>query len=78
MSDKEILERIQKVYNRVTGRSDVVLKPGSRLIKIKEIGSLILVEMVAGIEDEFDIELSYTSIKSLKTVGGLIKIIKEQ
>lgn len=77
MNDSEILERIQKVYNKVTGRTDKVLKPGTRLVRTKEISSLILIELIAGLEDEFEIELKYATIKSLKTVRGLIKVIKE-
>ena len=59
MSDAEILERIQKVYNHVTGRTDVILRPGTRLIGKDEISSLAMIELIACIEDEFDIELTY-------------------
>lgn len=77
MSDSEILERIQKVYNQVTGRTDVILTPNTRLLKKDEISSLTMIELVACIEDEFDIALRYSAIRSLKNVRGLIKIIKE-
>ena len=77
MSDAEILERIQKVYNRVTGRTDVILTPNTRLLKKDEVSSLTIIELVACIEDEFDIALRYSEIRSLKNVRGLMKIIRE-
>ena len=77
MSDAEILERIQKVYNRVTGRTDVILTPNTRLLKKEEVSSLTMIELVACIEDEFDIVLRYSEIRSLKNVRGLMKIIRE-
>ncbi len=36
-----------------------------------------MIELVACIEDEFDIALRYSEIRSLKNVRGLMKIIKE-
>ncbi len=77
MSDAEILERIQKIYNRVTGRTDVILTPNTRLLKKDEVSSLTMIELVACIEDEFDIVLRYSEIRSLKKVRGLMKIIRE-
>ena len=77
MSDAEILERIQKIYNRVTGRTDVILTPNTRLLKKDEVSSLTMIELVACIEDEFDIVLRYSEIRSLKNVRGLMKIIRE-
>ena len=78
MDEKEILEHIQRVYNEVTGQDDLELKPGTRFKGKEEISSLVLVELVTCLEDEFDINLKYSDIKSLKTVRGLTKLIKEQ
>ncbi len=78
MTDNEILQRIQKVYNEVMGRTDVVLKPGTRLIRSEEISSFVLMELIVAIEEEFDIELTYSVIRSMRTIRGLIKHIKNQ
>lgn len=77
MSDAEILERIQRIYNRVTGRTDVILTPNTRLLKKDEVSSLTMIELVACIEEEFDIVLRYSEIRSLKNVRGLMTIIRE-
>lgn len=78
MTDHEILQRIQTIYNEVLGRTDVILKPGTRLMKSEEISSFVLMELIVAIEEEFDIELTYSSIRSMKTIRGLIDYIKKQ
>lgn len=78
MNDAEILERIQKVYNQVTGRTDVILRPNTRLRRTEEISSLTLIELIASLEEEFDMELRYSEIRSVKNVRGLMKIIKSR
>lgn len=78
MNDAEILERIQKVYNQVTGRTDVILRPNTRLRRTEEISSLTLIELIASLEEEFDLELRYSEIRSVKNVRGLMKIIKSR
>lgn len=77
MNDFEILERIQKVYNHVTGRTDIVLKPDTSIVRSEEISSLAIVELIACLEDEFNIELRYSAIRSVKNVRGLMKIIRK-
>ena len=76
MKDEEILARIQKVYNEVMGKTDVILKPGTQLVRSEGISSLVLMELIASLEDEFDVSLAYSTIRSLKTVRGLIKVIR--
>ena len=78
MNETEILERIRKIYSQVPGWTDVTLSPETRLGGKEEFSSLVLVELVTNIEDEFDIALKYSAIKSVKTVEDLIKLIREQ
>lgn len=78
MTDETILSGIQKVYNDVMGSSDIVIKPETKLLRSGEISSFVLMELISAIEEEFDIELTYQAVKSMKTVGGLIRFIKNQ
>ena len=78
MKDEEILNRIQKVYRDVTGHSDYVVKPDNRLAGSGEISSFILMELIVELEEEFDIELTYSNLRSIKTVQGLIRFISKQ
>ena len=77
MTDNDILERIQKVYNSVMGTDKTILTPDTKIIKTKQVSSFVLMEFIMNIEEEFDIELSYLSIRSAKTVQDLIDIIKK-
>ena len=78
MKDEDILARIQAVYDSILGRKGIVLTPETKLIRSGDISSFILAELVVAIEEEFDIELTYSKIRSMKTIRGLIKYIKAQ
>ena len=78
MNDLEILERIQKVYIRVLGDKDTILMPEMDFIASKEISSFIRMEFIAEIEDEFNIELTYSSIQPIRKIRELIELIKNQ
>ena len=78
MNDLEILERIQKVYIRVLGDKDTILMPEMDFIASKEISSFIRMEFIAEIEDEFNIELTYSSIQPIRKISELIELIKNQ
>ena len=78
MNDLEILERIQKVYIRVLGDKDTILMPEMDFIASKEISSFIKMEFIAEIEDEFNIELTYSSIQPIRKISELIELIKNQ
>ena len=78
MNDLEILERIQKIYIRVLGDKDTILMPEMDFIASKEISSFIRMEFIAEIEDEFNIELTYSSIQPIRKISELIELIKNQ
>ena len=78
MKDDEILARIQAVYDDVMGRTDIILTPETPLVRSNEISSFVLMELIMSIEEEFNLELTYSTIRSMKTVRGLIKYIKKQ
>lgn len=78
MNDLEILERIQKIYIRVLGDKDTILMPEMDFIASKEISSFIKMEFIAEIEDEFNIELTYSSIQPIRKISELMELIKNQ
>ena len=77
MSDREVTQRLQSVFNKVTGRNDVILSPGLRLNSISNINSFVLIQLVCAVENEFDIEISNNSIRSLKTTDDVVRVIKK-
>ena len=59
-----MLVRIQHLFNRVTGITDFVITPSTRLNK-KDIAlsSFTLIQLFCELEDKFDIEISNSDIK---------------
>lgn len=72
-----MLSRVEKVFHEVTGRTDVNLTEKTKIDKNLGISSLGVVQIICGLEDEFDIEIPNSVIKKLKTVGDVIKYLEE-
>ena len=73
-----MLERLQELFNDITGKA-VVITPATKL-KNKElaISSYSLIQLICAIEDEFDIEIPNSQIKKLKTVKDVISFIEKE
>lgn len=52
------------------------LTESTELIADLGLNSLKIVQLAAGIEDEFDIEIPDRAIKDLKTIGDVIRLIE--
>ena len=73
-----MLERLQEIFNDITGKS-VVITPNTKL-KNKEfaISSYSLIQLICVIEDEFDVEIPNSQIKKFKTVKDVISFIEKE
>lgn len=73
-----MLGRIQQIFNRVTGITDFVITPKTRLSK-KEINlsSFTLIQLFCELEDEFNVEISNADIKRMKTVGDILSYLEK-
>lgn len=73
-----MLERIQKVFVRVTGITDVTITPRTRLDN-KEMGlsSFTMIQLYCEIEDEFDVEIPNASIKRMKTIKDVMVFLEK-
>ena len=73
-----MLERIQRIFNCVTGITDFVITPKTRLNKSEiSISSFTLIQLYCELEDEFDIEIPNAAIKRMKTVGDILSYIEK-
>lgn len=74
-----MLERIQKIFNRVTNITDFIITPKTRLSK-KEVNlsSFTLIQLFCELEDEFDVEISNADIKRMKTVGDILSYLEKR
>ena len=66
-----MIERIEKVFSEVTGTSDLNFTSKTKLDKIPGLSSLGIIQIICGLEDEFDIDIpnSVTKIGSYVFFG---------
>jgi acyl carrier protein len=73
-----MLDRLQKIFNDLTGRDDIVITPKTKLNnKEYNFSSFALIQLVCAIEDEFDIEIPNSEIKKFKTVKNVLDYIEK-
>ena len=59
-------------------KEDVQLTEDTVILRDLGVDSLEMIELVCAVEEEFDIEIADKKIKSLVTIGDLIKYIESQ
>jgi acyl carrier protein len=77
MSDQEIIEKLQVLLRSILGSDDIVLTTKTKFQDLG-ISSFGMVQLVCAIEDEFDIEIPNTVIKSINSVPSAVKFLKKQ
>lgn len=72
-----MLEKIQSIFNRVTGRTDIILTEKTSLKdKSFSLSSYTLIQLICELEDEFDIEIPNSEIKKIKTIKDIIAYLE--
>ena len=72
-----MIKRIEKVFSEVTGRDDLNFTEKTRLDKNFDFTSLSFIQLICGLEDEFDIDIPNSAVKKIKTVGDVVKFIEK-
>ena len=72
-----MIERIEKVFSEVTGRDDLNFTEKTRLDMNFEFTSLSFIQLICGLEDEFDIDIPNSAVKKIKTVGDVVKFLEK-
>lgn len=72
-----MLDRIKNVFSEVTGVENPDLTLKTKIDKIPELSSLGVVQLICGLEDEFDVEIPNTVLKKFKTVGDVVKFLEK-
>lgn len=71
-----MLERIQDIFIRVTGITDFVITPKTKLDKRNvNISSFTMIQLFCELEDEFNIEIPNSAIKKMKSVKDIINYL---
>ena len=72
-----MIKRIEKVFSEVTGRNDLDFTEKTRLDKNFEFTSLSFIQLICGLEDEFDVDIPNSMVKKIKTVGDIVKFLEK-
>lgn len=72
-----MIKRIEKVFSEVTGRDDLEFTEKTRLDKNFDFTSLSFIQLICGLEDEFDIDIPNSAVKKIKTVGDVVKFLEK-
>ena len=75
MTREEVYERLQAVFRDVFDDRKIVLKDTTTAKDIMGWDSLAHINLIAAVEDEFDIKFSLQDVYNLKNVGELVDII---
>lgn len=72
-----MLKRIEKVFSEVTGQTDVSFTEKTKIDKKLGISSLGIIQLICGLEDEFDVEIPNSAIKKFKTIKDVIVFLEK-
>ena len=76
MTDTEIFEKLKEVIVEQLGVEGDLVKPEATFVEDLSADSLDIVELVMGIEEEFEIESPDQAAESIVTVQDVIDYIK--
>ena len=77
MSSEEILEKVKGIIVEQLGVADTAVTMEASFIDDLGADSLDLVELIMGIEEEFNIEIPDGEAEKVVTVGDVVEYIKE-
>lgn len=76
MSDTEIFEKLKEIIVEQLGVEEDAVKPEATFVEDLSADSLDIVELVMGIEEEFELEIPDQAAESIVTVQDVINYIK--
>lgn len=77
MSDEEIFEKLKEIIVEQLGVSKDSVKEEATFVEDLAADSLDIVELVMGIEEEFDLEIPDQDAETIVKVSDVVKYIKD-
>ena len=78
MSEKEIYEALDEVFQEVFDDDSIHVKPETTADDIEDWDSLEHINLVVAIENRFGIKFKMNEVTSMKNVGEMVEILKER
>ena len=75
MSREEIFEKLNEVFQDVFDDEEIKVKEETTATDIEDWDSLSHINLIAAVEDEFDIRFDMKAIQGLKNVGAMVDVI---
>ncbi len=72
-----IFEKVKKLIAEQLDVEEDVITEASSITDDLGADSLDVVDLVMGIEDEFDVEIPEDQVENIKTVGDIVKYIED-
>jgi acyl carrier protein len=67
--------RLQQVFRKVFRKDDLVISPATSAKDIKMWDSLTHLELIAAVEEEFNIKFSFSEVMQFDSVGDMLVAI---
>ena len=78
MSEKEIYERLNKVFQDVFDDDEIEVCKETTSKDIEDWDSLEHINLIVAVENEFGIKFNMNEVTSMKNVGEMVAIIAER
>jgi acyl carrier protein len=72
-----MIKRVEKVFSEVTGVQNLDFTPKTKIDKLPGLSSLGVIQLICGLEDEFDVDIPNSVVKKIKTVGDIVKYLEK-
>ena len=77
MSSEEVYDKVKEIIVEQLGVAETAITPDASFIDDLGADSLDLVELIMGIEEEFNLEIPDGEAEKVVTVGDVVDYIKE-
>ena len=78
MQMEEVMSRLKEIVVDRLNVEEEQIKPEASFVEDLGADSLDIVELIMGIEEEFDIEIPDDAAEHIQTVGDAVKFIQER
>ena len=78
MSDEQIYDALNPIFEEVFLRDDIVLTPELNAKDVEGWDSMKQIEIVMAVETEFGFRFHTADLDSLRNVGDLVRVIREK
>jgi acyl carrier protein len=72
------IDNLQEVFRKVFGKNDLLISVNTSTKDIKSWDSLTHLELIAAVEEAFDVKFSFAEVMQFNTVGDMIQAIEKK